>query len=204
MKALILVDIQNDFLPGGALEVKNGDAILSVVNESTPRFDIVAATQDWHPPDHSSFASNREGKKPFDVIEENGAKHTLWPDHCVQGSSGADFPSALDLKPVTAIFRKGMDPAIDSYSGFFDNRHQRSTGLADWLRGLGVDSVFIVGLAAEICVAYTADDAVKSGFTTTVVLDGTRALDKADFRNKRTELEDAGVRFAESDAVAPG
>src|SRR4051812_7689039 len=130
MKALIVADIQNDFLPGGALAVPDGHKIIPVVNELQNYFDLVVATQDWHPLNHTSFASNHNNKKPFDIIELHDIKQTLWPDHCVQGSTGADFPAQLNLNKAEAIFRKGTNAEIDSYSGFYDNKHLKSTGLA--------------------------------------------------------------------------
>lgn len=201
MKALILVDIQRDFLPGGNLPVENGDRILPVVNDLLPHYPVIAVTQDWHPPEHRSFASAHEGREPLEEIEMDGQTQTLWPDHCIQGSEGAEFPDELDLRPVEAIFRKGTDPEIDSYSGFFDNDHRRKTGLAEWLRAKEVDEVHIAGLAAEVCVAYTAHDAADLGFRTTVVEDATRALSSDDFEKARKELEEKGVRFAPSTAI---
>ena len=201
MKALILVDIQRDFLPGGNLPVENGDRILPVVNDLLPHYPVIAVTQDWHPPEHRSFASAHEGREPLEEIEMDGQTQTLWPDHCIQGSEGAEFPDELDLRPVEAIFRKGTDPEIDSYSGFFDNDHRRKTGLAEWLRAKEVDEVHIAGLAAEVCVAYTAHDAADLGFRTTVVEDATRSLSSDDFEKARKELEEKGVRFAPSTAI---
>ncbi len=195
MKALILVDIQNDFLPGGKLAVEGGDAIIPVVNALIPRYPLVAATQDWHPPDHLSFASRHEGRHPFDKIRLDGLEQILWPDHCVQGSRGAEFPETLKTEPAAAIFRKGMDPRVDSYSAFFDNGRRHRTGLAEWLRGMEVDEVHVAGLAAEVCVAYTARDAAELGFATTIIEDGTRALSAAEFARVRAELTARGVRF---------
>lgn len=198
MKALILVDIQNDFLPGGPLEVADGDNIIPVVNAIQARYDIVAATQDWHPANHASFASNHEGKKPFDVLERESVKQILWPDHCVWGSPGAAFAANLNMDRVAAVFRKGMDPGIDSYSGFFDNGKKRSTGLADWLKGMGIDTVHVAGLAAEICVAFTAEDAADCGFMTAVIEDGTRPLSLDDYEKKREALKNKDVGFIHS------
>jgi len=198
MKALILVDVQRDFMPGGNLPVNQGDRILPVINTLMPRYPLVAVTQDWHPPGHQSFASSHPGQEPLDRIELDGLDQTLWPDHCIQGSEGADFPDELDLKPAAAIFRKGTDPAVDSYSGFYDNGHRRSTGLADWLRGMAVDEVHIAGLAAEICVAYTARDAVEEGFATTVLEDATMPLSQENYQSIKKELSGKGVRFTTS------
>ena len=177
MKALLLIDIQNDFLPGGALPVPEGDAIIPVVNRLTGSFPLVAATQDWHPRRHSSFASSHAGKKPFDTVMYGETKLTLWPDHCVQGTAGADFPFSLDTRPAEAIFRKGTDPLIDSYSAFFDMDHRKSTGLAGFLREKTVTAVFLAGLAGDICVFETAMDSLREGFETYFIEDATRPLD---------------------------
>ncbi len=177
MKALIIVDVQNDFLPGGALEVPDGDKVIPVLNRLQAQFDLVIATQDWHPEGHISFASQHEGKKPFDEIEWKGHPQILWPDHCVQGSSGAEINDQLDTKRVEAIFRKGTDKGIESYSGFYDNHHEKSTALANYLRGKGVNHVFIGGLATEVCVYYTALDSLKEGFKTTLIRDASQGLD---------------------------
>ncbi len=194
-KALIIVDIQNDFLPGGSLAVPSGNEVIAWINEIQPRYDLVAATQDWHPPGHVSFASSHEDKEPFDKIEVHGHPQVLWPEHCVQGTPGAEFPAELDLQQVAAIFRKGMDPEVDSYSGFFDLGRRQSTGLADWLKGMEIDEVHICGLAAEICVAYTARDAAEQGFATAVLERGTRSIDQKDYEQGKADLEEAGIQF---------
>ena len=199
--ALILVDIQNDFLPGGALAVPDGDAIIGVVNRIQPRFALVVATQDWHPPDHESFASHHAGAKPFDRITLHGLPQTLWPDHCVQGTPGADFAPALDTRRVEAIFRKGTDPRIDSYSAFFDNGHRKSTALADYLRGKGITSVCLAGLAGDICVWFTARDAAQAGFRTTIVNDACKPLDPALFAAQASARAAAGIELVESSAL---
>ena len=199
--ALILVDIQIDFLPGGALAVPEGDAIIPVVNRILPRFDLVVATQDWHPPNHKSFASNHAGAKPFEQTTLHGLPQTLWPDHCVQGTRGADFAPSLDMRPVEAIFRKGTDPEIDRYSGFFDNGHRKSTGLADYLRGKEITSVYLAGLAGDICVWFTALDAAEAGFQTTMVKDACRPLDAAAFAAQAKERDAAGIALLESAAL---
>jgi nicotinamidase/pyrazinamidase len=177
MKALLIVDVQNDFLPGGALEVPEGDKIIPILNSLQAQFDLVVATQDWHPEGHSSFASQHKGKKPFEEIEWRGNSQILWPDHCVQGSSGAEINANLNTKRVEAIFRKGTDKELDSYSGFYDNNHEKSTALADYLRGKGVDHVFIGGLAADVCVYFTVLDSLKEGFKTTLLENATKGLD---------------------------
>jgi len=178
MKALIIVDVQNDFMPDGSLAVPDGDAIVPVINRISKKFDLVVATQDWHPPEHKSFASNQKGRQSFEIIDLNGIAQTLWPDHCVQGTSGADFYPGLDTRPVEAIFRKGIDPEIDSYSGFYDNQHLKSTGLAGYLREKGVTDVYGCGLAGDICVCDTLKDALKCGFVTTLIADAAKPLDE--------------------------
>jgi nicotinamidase/pyrazinamidase len=176
-RALILVDIQYDFLPGGALPVAGGDAVIPVANRMQPHFELVVATQDWHPPDHGSFASNHPGHKPGDLTELAGLPQILWPDHCVQGSHGAEFHRDLDLSRVARIFRKGTDREIDSYSAFFDNAHRKSTGLGDFLRAEHVTDVYVMGLATDYCVAWSARDAIELGFRTHVIEDGSRGVE---------------------------
>jgi nicotinamidase/pyrazinamidase len=177
MNALILVDIQNDFLPGGALGVPKGDEVIPVANRVAPKFDLVVATQDWHPADHGSFAANHPGKQPGDVVDLNGIEQILWPVHCVQDTPGAAFADALDTSCVQRVFQKGTDPAIDSYSTFFDNARRKATGLGDYLKQRGVRSVYILGLAADYCVKFSALDAVDLGFQTFVIEDGCRAVE---------------------------
>jgi nicotinamidase/pyrazinamidase len=176
MKALIFTDIQNDFMPGGALAVKDGDKVVPVANAIQHEYDLVVATQDWHPADHGSFASNRGGKVG-ELSELGGLPQVLWPDHCVQGSHGAEFHPDLDLSRVARIFRKGTDPAIDSYSAFFDNAHRKSTGLGDYLREQGVKEVYVIGLATDYCVRYTALDAKMLGFETYLIEEGSRGVE---------------------------
>lgn len=188
MKALIIVDVQNDFTTGGRLEVSDGEDIIPLVNRIQQGFDLVVATQDWHPRGHKSFASNHSGKKPFEQILLNGLGQVLWPDHCVQGSAGAAFHSALDMNKVAAIFRKGMDPEVDSYSGFYDNGHLNNTGLAGYLRERNVDEVFVAGLAADYCVYYTAKDALTEGFKCNLVEDATRPISAEGFGNAKKDL----------------
>lgn len=202
-KALILVDIQNDFCPGGALAVRDGDAIIPLVNRLQPGYDVVAATQDWHPASHKSFASNHPGKKPGDMGELGGQPQVMWPDHCVQGTAGAEFHPLLDMSLVKAVFRKGMDPEVDSYSGLYDNGRKHTTGLAAWLRGLGVTEVDVVGLATDYCVKWTALDAHAEGFATRVIEDATRGVELApgDVARALDELRAAGVEVARSQAV---
>jgi nicotinamidase/pyrazinamidase len=198
MEALLMVDIQNDFLPGGALAVPCGDEIIPLVNALQHHAQLVVATQDWHPPDHASFASQHAGKKPLEAIELDGLEQILWPDHCVQDSVGADFGDAVQLTRAEAIIRKGTDRGIDTYSGFFDNGHRKATGLGAYLKGRGIERVFVAGLAAEYCVAYTLLDARRLGFEAVLIEDATRAIDGDDFAAMRGKLKDAGVVFTTS------
>jgi nicotinamidase/pyrazinamidase len=177
MRALIVIDIQNDFLPGGALAVPDGDAVIAVANALMPRFPLVVATQDWHPPEHASFAVNNPGTRVGQVLEVEGAPQVMWPSHCVQGTRGAELAEALDRAKIAAVVPKGVDPAIDSYSGFFDNQRRRATGLAELLQGRGVDEVVVLGLATDYCVKFTALDALSLGLKTTVVEDGCRGVE---------------------------
>lgn len=201
MNALLIVDLQNDFLPGGSLAVPDGDAIIPVINRILDHFDLIVATQDWHPRGHKSFASNHPGQEPFAEIELYGLPQTLWPDHCVQGSTGADLSSQLETRPIEAIFRKGTDTEIDSYSGFHDNGYRKSTGLADYLRGKGVKHVYVAGLAGDICVYFTALDALKEGFATSLVLDGCKPLDNTAFEKKLAELKRKGATATTSEQI---
>ncbi|PKN59079.1 MAG: nicotinamidase/pyrazinamidase [Deltaproteobacteria bacterium HGW-Deltaproteobacteria-14] len=180
MRALILVDLQNDFLPGGALAVPDGRRVIPVANALLPRFDVVVATQDWHPPDHLSFAAQHPGRAPGDLIELDGLTQNLWPVHCVQGTRGAEFAPSLCQDGWARVFPKGTDRRVDSYSGFFDNGHRGSTGLGDWLRARGVDEVFVMGLATDYCVKFTALDAVDLGLKTWLVADGCRGVELAE------------------------
>lgn len=201
MKALLLIDIQHDFLPGGALAVPGGDQILPVVNQLQPHFDLVVATQDWHPANHKSFASNHEGKKPFEVIELQGLEQVLWPDHCVQGTPLAAFSDQLHMHQVEAIFRKGMDPGIDSYSGFFDNGHLKTTGLADYLRSKKVSQVFVAGLAGDYCVYFTAKDALLEGFKTFLIEDACRPISAEGFDKAKADLKQQGGKIIQSSVL---
>ena len=195
MNALILVDIQNDFLPGGALAVPHGDEVISVANERQRHFDLIVATQDWHPADHQSFAANHAGKRIGDLVRVNGVPQILWPVHCVQDTSGADFAATLKRERWARVFQKGVDPEIDSYSGFFDNGRVKDTGLGAYLRQQGVDSVFVLGLATDYCVKFTALDAVSLGFRTHLILDGCRGvnLEPDDTQRAVEAMKAAGV-----------
>ena len=203
MKALIIVDLQNDFMPGGALAVPDGDVVVDVANRLAPLFKLVVATQDWHPPNHGSFASRHGGKSIGDIINLNGLRQELWPVHCVQNSEGASFHGDLNLKPVARVFQKGTDPGIDSYSAFFDNAHRRSTGLGDYLRENGVTEVHIMGLATDYCVKFSALDAVQLGLETYVITDGCRGIDLnlGDIDKACDEMRQAGVKLVEAGAL---
>ncbi|WP_437920163.1 bifunctional nicotinamidase/pyrazinamidase [Sphingobacterium sp. LRF_L2] len=192
MKALIIVDIQNDFLPTGALPVPDGDTIIPKINQIQSGYELVIATQDWHPEGHKSFASQHADHKLFDQIIVNGLNQTLWPDHCIQESEGAALSVSLDTKRIEAVFRKGTDVEIDSYSGFFDNGHQKSTGLAGYLKDKNVTEVHVCGLAAEFCVYYTAMDSLQQGFSTAILTTLTKAIDDAVFEKKKTIFQQAG------------
>jgi len=200
MNALILVDIQNDFLPGGALPVPDGDAIIPVVNRLQARFDRVVATQDWHPPDHGSFAANHPARKPGERIDLYGLSQILWPVHCVQGTRGADFALSIERSRWDKVVPKGTDPTIDSYSGFFDNGHRKATGLGDYLHEHGVTEVYVAGLATDYCVKFTALDAVQLGFRTHLIEDACRGvnLQPGDVERAIAEMRNAGVEIAAS------
>ncbi|PIE14086.1 MAG: nicotinamidase/pyrazinamidase [Rhodobacterales bacterium] len=176
-QALIVIDVQNDFCPGGALAVPGGDDIVAGVNVLMSDFDHVVLTQDWHPAGHSSFASSHGGASPYEMIDMPYGAQVLWPDHCVQGTGGAAFHSDLETAPARLILRKGMNPGIDSYSAFFENDRETPTGLDGYLRGLGVSRLTMVGLATDFCVQYSALDAARLGFDVTVRTDLCRAID---------------------------
>jgi nicotinamidase/pyrazinamidase len=206
MKALLLIDLQNDFLPGGALAVPEGDAVFSAINRLQRVFPVIAATQDWHPANHGSFAANHPGKALYSQMDLNGLPQTLWPVHCVQNTPGAELSRALDQERITRVFRKGTDPGIDSYSGFFDNGHRKSTGLGEWLKGKGVTEVFICGLATDYCVKFTALDSVHLGLKTWLVEDACRGvnLQPGDVKQAVAEMHGAGVRIVQFQVVSRG
>ncbi len=198
-KALILVDVQNDFSPTGALPVAEGDKIVPIINRLMPLFDQVIATQDWHPAGHASFASV-QGKSPGELIELNGAAQIMWPDHCVQGSFGAEFIATLNTDALDFVVQKGTNSNIDSYSGFFDNQRLQATGLADYLRAHGLTDLYIVGLATDYCVKFTALDAAELGFNTWVVVDACRGvnLNPGDVDSALQEMQQAGCTLIQS------
>ena len=199
---LIVVDLQNDFCPGGALAVAEGDQVVDPINRVGRQFEHVIFTQDWHPPGHSSFASSHSGKAPFDSIDAPYGPQVLWPDHCVQGSEGAAFHRNLDLPHAELVIRKGFHPSIDSYSAFYENDHKTATGLTGYLRERGFQRLFLGGLAFDFCVYFTAIDARKEGFDVVVMEDACRAIDMADSRAAAlTAMQDAGVSFATTQAV---
>lgn len=195
MKALIIVDLQNDFLPGGALPVPHGDEVIPVANKLQRHFDLILATQDWHPPDHGSFAANHPGKKPGDRIILDGIEQILWPVHCVQNTYGAEFAPAFDTSRIAHVFHKGIDPLIDSYSTFFDNAHRRHTGLAHYLEKRGIKDIYLMGLALDYCVKYSALDARHLGLDTHVIRDGCRGIDlePGDIDRALDEMERTGA-----------
>lgn len=201
MNVLILVDIQNDFIPGGSLPVPKGNEIIQLVNELQDSFELVVATQDWHPASHKSFATQHPGKKQSETISLHGLDQVLWPDHCVQGTNGAEFHSDLHMNKVEAVFRKGMNPDIDSYSGFYDNGHKKSTGLAGYLRDRGIKKVYVCGLAADYCVAYTAKDALTENFESYVIEDATRAIDTIGYSKIKEEIITSGGQYIQSDML---
>ena len=203
MRVLILVDIQNDFCPGGALAVPDGDAVVEVANRLMPRFALVVATQDAHPPEHQSFAANHPGKRPYELIDLHGLPQVLWPVHCVAGSPGAAFHPQLAAAGIHAVFPKGTDPEIDSYSGFFDNGQRKATGLEELLRARGASELYVLGLATDYCVKATALDAVRLGFRTFVVEDGCRAvnLKPEDGALALEAMRAAGVTLCQSESL---
>jgi nicotinamidase/pyrazinamidase len=200
----VVVDVQNDFCPGGALAVTGGDEVIEAIHRAARIFEHIILTQDWHPREHSSFASAHPGRKPFDTIELPHGTHTLWPDHCVQGTAGAEFHPSLSLPQAELILRKGFRPGIDSYSAFFENDHVTPTGLAGYLRERELERVFLAGLAYDFCVGFSALDAQRLGFPATILRNGSRAID-ADGSVARIErkFEKAGVRLVEGHELAP-
>lgn len=203
MKALILVDIQNDFVEGGALAVPDGLAVVTPANNLQPHYDLVVATQDWHPANHGSFAANHAGKNPGEMIELNGLPQILWPTHCVQGTKGADFVTGLNRDRWAAVFQKGTDHTIDSYSGFFDNGKRKATGLGDFLKTKKVNEVHVLGLATDYCVKFTALDAVALGFKTYLIEDASRGvnLKPGDVDLAVAEMRSQGVHIVQANDI---
>lgn len=202
--ALIVVDIQNDFLPGGALAVPRGDETVAIANRLMSLFPTVVLTADWHPADHSSFASQHAGKSPYDVVPMPYGNQVLWPEHCVAGTSGADFAAGLETVRAHAVIRKGTDKNCDSYSGFLAADRKTPTGLAGYLKSRGVTTVFVCGLATDFCVAWTAQDAAAAGFKTYLIEDASRAIDAGgSLAAAMAGLKTAGVGVIEEEDV-PG
>ena len=193
MKALAIIDVQNDFLINGSLEVHDGNDVIEPINQIINNYALVVATKDWHPLDHVSFASNHPGKKAGDVVKVNGHEQILWPDHCVQETKGSNFPETLNYKIINKIIYKGIDPKIDSYSGFHDNGKIRSTGLSDYLRANDVESIDYVGLATEYCVKFTVFDSIEEGFKTRVILKGIKGIDFKESKNALNEMQSKGI-----------
>lgn len=205
-KALIMVDLQNDFCAGGSLAVPGGDEVIALANRLQACFTEVIATQDWHPANHTSFAANHPGHEVGDIISIQGMPQILWPEHCIQGQKGSAFHDELSLTAATKVFQKGIDKDIDSYSAFFDNAQKRSTGLADHLQHLGIDEVYILGLATDYCVKFSALDAAELGFDVYVIQDACRGVNlKAnDVDSAISEMKAAGIAVIQSaDIIAP-
>ena len=200
MNALIIVDMQNDFIEGGALAIPGGRDLVSLINKLQPHFDLVVATQDWHPANHGSFAANHPGEKTYDVIDLDGLAQTLWPIHCVQNTPGAEFAPGLGRSKWAAVFQKGTDPTVDSYSGLFDNGKRRATGLGDFLKKRGVDQVYVLGLATDYCVKFTALDSAALGFKTTLIEDASKGVDlhPGDVQKAIGEMGQAGVTIKQA------
>jgi len=195
MKTLVIVDLQNDFIKGGSLEVSGGENIIDPINNILINYDLILATKDWHPKDHISFASNHKNKNIGDIIKINGMDQVLWQDHCVQNTFGSDFPESLNVSTVKKIIYKGSEKKIDSYSGFFDNGKIRSTGLSDYLKNKNIKKIDFVGLATDYCLKYTALDSVSEGFETRVIYDCIKGIDKKGCELALKELKSKGVEL---------
>ncbi len=194
--ALLVIDVQNDFCPAGVLEVAGGDEIIPYINQEMAIHDCVVLTQDWHPQGHSSFASSYEGKNPLDLITMPYGDQVLWPDHCLQGSKGADFHPELNIKQANAIIRKGSNPLIDSYSAFFENDRKTPTGLDGYFKSLEIEKINLVGLATDFCVNYSAQDAANLGYKVSVLDKMCRAIDlNGSLAAAKSEMQDCGVEF---------
>ena len=195
-KALLVIDVQNDFCPAGALEVAGGDEIIPYINEEMAKYECVVLTQDWHPKGHSSFATSHEGKNPLELIKMPYGDQVLWPDHCVQGSKGAEFHPDLNIEQANAIIRKGSNPFIDSYSAFFENDRKTPTGLDGYFKSLEIENINLVGLATDFCVNYSAQDAANLGYKVSVLEKMCRAIDlNGSLAAAKSEMQDCGVEF---------
>ena len=195
-KALLVIDVQNDFCPAGALEVAGGNEIIPYINEEMAKYECVVLTQDWHPKGHSSFATSHEGKNPLELIKMPYGDQVLWPDHCVQGSKGAEFHPDLNIEQANAILRKGSNPFIDSYSAFFENDRKTPTGLDGYLKSLEIEKINLVGLATDFCVNYSAQDAANLGYKVSVLEKMCRAIDlNGSLAAAKSEMQDCGVEF---------
>jgi len=201
--ALLVIDVQNDFIPGGQLPVPEGDLIVPLINRLARQFSQVIIAQDWHPPGHASFASRHPGKQPFDSIQLPYGEQTLWPEHCVQGTAGAGLHPDLDLPHAQLIIRKGCNPDIDSYSAFLEADRRTTTGLSGYLKERGIDTVYMVGLALDFCVMFSALDARAAGFNAYVVLDACRAIDmNGSLQSAMERMQSTGVELIQSTALA--
>ena len=195
-KALLVIDVQNDFCPAGALEVAGGNEIIPYINEEMAKYECVVLTQDWHPKGHSSFATSHEGKNPLELIKMPYGDQVLWPDHCVQGSKGSEFHPDLNIEQANAIIRKGSDPRIDSYSAFFENDRKTPTGLDGYFKSLEIENINLVGLATDFCVNYSAQDAANLGYKVSVLEKMCRAIDlNGSLAAAKSEMQDCGVEF---------
>ncbi len=202
MEALLIIDIQNDFCPGGALAVPGGNEVIPVINSLSEQFDVVIQTQDWHPRGHYSFASSRKGKTPFETVEMPYGEQVLWPDHCVQGTAGADFHPDLITIHSQLIIRKGFRREIDSYSAFFENDNKTTTGLSGYLRERGVTKLYMTGLATDFCVKWSALDGISEGFEVFVIEDAVRGIDlEGSVEQAWLEMENAGAKIIASSDV---
>jgi nicotinamidase/pyrazinamidase len=199
MKALLIVDVQNDFCPGGALEVPKGDEVVPVINKLSSRFDNVIQTQDWHPQGHWSFASSYPEKEPFGTTQLDYGQQVLWPDHCVQQTRGAEFHPDLDTRPTQLIIRKGFRESIDSYSAFYENDQQTATGLTGYLDDRNIDTLYVTGLATDFCVKWSVLDGIKEGFGIYVVEDAIRGIDvNGSLKQAIKKMKQAGAKFVHS------
>ena len=195
-KALLVIDVQNDFCPAGALEVAGGNEIIPYINEEMAKYECVVFTQDWHPKGHSSFATTHEGKNPLELIQMPYGDQVLWPDHCVQGSKGAEFHPDLNIEQANAIIRKGSNPFIDSYSAFFENDRKTPTGLDGYFKSLEIENINLVGLATDFCVNYSAQDAANLGYKVSILEKMCRAIDlNGSLAAAKSEMQDCGVEF---------